>query len=827
MAVCMLAALTDVTRELELQGYDFGLRFSSAKSVNQDVVIIAIDDAALKEQGAWPWPRDVLASATDKLASARPAVIGFVLPFDSKQTVHGLEYIEAMKELLNGVPGNTELKKLIRKAEISLDTDRVLADSFSTAGRVVLPIPFLTEEDKSPQDLSLNDYLKKYTLTQLEGLTKKTGSWKDWFIRDPVLNAGQVFPPIEELAKQAGGAGTIYLGANAPHVRTEPLVLQYGDNYLPSFVMMIAARNKGLSTGRILIDLKHHRVNLGDSVVKVDEKLRIYPRFYRGKKDQAAFPTYSILDVLNDQIGRDELRNKTVLVGLTSLQNAIPQETPIGVAVPPVEVAAHKVSSLLNDELYAVPEWSSWVQLGALLVIGLYLMYVLPSFRVSTGFALSGLLLIGLLNAHFIAMIAKSIWIPLMTPMLALVIGHLVLGAKRYVEERLSVIHQELSHANQMLAQSFHSQGQLDQAFEKYRKCLFNTSLLDQLYSLGQDFERKRQYNKAASVFKYIAAHDGRFRDVTERMARNQEISDNLAMPGGGLAAANPANGTLVLSNSGMQKPMLGRYQIDSEIGRGAMGMVYLGHDPKIGRTVAIKTMMLKQEFEGEKLEEVKKRFFREAETAGRLNHPNIVTIYDVGDDQDLSYIAMDFLKGENLLKYAKQGSLLDAEEVFEIIAKVAEALDYAHSKHVVHRDVKPANIIYDKASGTLKVTDFGVACLTDTSKTKTGTILGSPSYMSPEQLAGQKVDGRSDLFSLGVTFYQLLSGELPFVGESLASLMYKIANEKHPDIRMFCPDLPSCATKIINKALNKDIDRRFQNGNQMAISIRRCLERF
>jgi len=265
---------------------------------------------------------------------------------------------------------------------------------------------------------------------------------------------------------------------------------------------------------------------------------------------------------------------------------------------------------------------------------------------------------------------------------------------------------------------------------------------------------------------------------------------------------------------------------IDSELGRGAMGMVYLGHDPKIGRSVAIKTMSLSQEFEGDKLADVKERFFREAETAGRLHHPNIVTIYDVGEDQELSYISMDYLRGENLMAYAKSESLLPAQETFDVIVQVAEALDYAHNERVVHRDIKPANMIYDRDNGIVKVTDFGVACLTDTSKTKTGTILGSPSYMSPEQLAGAKVDGRSDLFSLGVTLYQMLTGELPFIADSLASLMYKIANEKHPDIRMFRPDLPSCVSQVINKALHKDLERRFQSGAQMAKALTRCRER-
>ena len=179
-------------------------------------------------------------------------------------------------------------------------------------------------------------------------------------------------------------------------------------------------------------------------------------------------------------------------------------------------------------------------------------------------------------------------------------------------------------------------------------------------------------------------------------------------------------------------------------------------------------------------LDEVKERFFREAETAGRLNHPNIVTIYDAGEEHDLAYISMEFLKGKDLAPHTKADNLLPTKKVVDIIAKVAEALDYAHEQNVVHRDIKPANIMYEPETGVVKVTDFGIARITDSSKTKTGMVLGTPSYMSPEQLAGKKVDGRSDLFSLGVMLYQLSTGQLPFTGESMASLMYKIANEPH-----------------------------------------------
>jgi len=268
---------------------------------------------------------------------------------------------------------------------------------------------------------------------------------------------------------------------------------------------------------------------------------------------------------------------------------------------------------------------------------------------------------------------------------------------------------------------------------------------------------------------------------------------------------------------------MLGRYEIEKELGKGAMGVVYFGKDPKIGRTVAIKTLALSEEFEADELQDVKVRFFREAETAGRLNHPNIVSIYDAGEEHDLAYIAMEFLKGKDLVPYTRPGNLLPLPKVMNIIASVADALYYAHSQNVVHRDIKPANIMYDPETDTVKVTDFGIARITDSSKTKTGLVLGTPSFMSPEQLAGQKIEGRSDLFSLGASLYQLACGKLPFVGDSLAQLMYRIANEPHIDILSVKADLPACLVAIINRSMAKRIEDRYASGAEMAEALRRC----
>ena len=234
--------------------------------------------------------------------------------------------------------------------------------------------------------------------------------------------------------------------------------------------------------------------------------------------------------------------------------------------------------------------------------------------------------------------------------------------------------------------------------------------------------------------------------------------------------------------------------------------------------------MALAQEFDADELDEVKQRFFREAETAGRLNHPNIVTIYDAGEEHDLAYIAMEFLNGRDLVPQTKPAGLLPLPEVVSIVARVADALDYAHRNHVVHRDIKPANIMYEPGSDLLKVTDFGIARITDSSRTRTGMVLGTPSYMSPEQLAGKKIDGRSDLFSLGVMLYQMCCGQLPFAGDSMAQLMFRITNESPTDILSIKPDLPAGIVAVITTALSKNPGQRYQQGAEMAAALRACL---
>jgi serine/threonine protein kinase len=269
----------------------------------------------------------------------------------------------------------------------------------------------------------------------------------------------------------------------------------------------------------------------------------------------------------------------------------------------------------------------------------------------------------------------------------------------------------------------------------------------------------------------------------------------------------------------------LGRYRIESEIGRGSMGAVYLGHDPQIGRRVAIKTLALSREFHGDKLVEARARFFREAETAGRLQHPDIVTIFDAGEAQELAWIAMEYIKGHDLQRHAAPGRLLELAQLLPIVARVADALAHAHRQGVVHRDVKPANVMVDLETGLVKVTDFGVARISDASRTRTGLVLGTPSFMSPEQMAGRPADGRSDLYSLGVMLFQLLTGALPHQGDSMAKLMHQITNEPAPDVRTLRPELPAALADIVALALEKRVEVRYADGRQMAIDLRAVAE--
>jgi serine/threonine-protein kinase len=372
---------------------------------------------------------------------------------------------------------------------------------------------------------------------------------------------------------------------------------------------------------------------------------------------------------------------------------------------------------------------------------------------------------------------------------------------------------------NKMLGLSFQAQGLLDMAFDSFRKCSLNDEAVKEaIFNLALDFERKRMFNKAISAYEYLLK-GGKFKDANDRIWRLRRAE---AKSLGG-SIGNRAETTVLFNQDTKTKPTLGRYEVLKEIGKGAIGTVYLGRDPKINRKVAIKTLRY-DEIDSEQLADIKERFFREAEAAGRLSHPNIVTIYDAGEDYDITYMAMEYLDGHDLARHCRKDNLLPPKTILNIIVRVAFALDYAHKHKVIHRDIKPANIMLTE-KGHVKVTDFGIARLTSADSTQTGVILGTPNYMSPEQVLGKKLDGRSDIFSLGAVFYELLTGEKPFKSNNIGNLMHNIASAKFQPIRELRPDVPPCCEALVKRMMTKGRAKRFTSAGEVVIESQQCLE--
>ncbi len=828
---------SDFFAALDRRYYDFSST-STSRQPSDRIAVIAIDDQSIANIGRWPWPRDKLAKMTDLLAGANAKVIGNTVFFFEPQTDRGLDYIRKMKAALNpadaaaaasapasvptsgapatpatdaaapaaapsGDPVRDELNKIIADAEAGLDTDAILAASIKKAGNVVIPSFYTLGDPLGNPDSPLPDYAAKFAIDDPSNFS---------------FSAVKQQQPIPVIGAAASGIGHLnQLPDRDGSVRQEILLVNYAGKAVPSMALVLAAKSLNINPADIKTD-PGKAVLVGKLRIATDDSALMLPQFYKAADGKSAFPVDSFYDVLTGKIPPSKYTGKIVIIGATAAGVGTLFPTPAGANVSPAEELAHVTSSILNEHFIVDPGWGRYATLFAFLLVAAYLIGGLPRLSAGRAAAVTAILFVVLLIAEFSLLSVSAIWLKFVFAAALLIIGHLALTTKRFLVTEAGKIKsdEESAETNRMMGLAMQGQGQLDAAFDRFRRVPFSDALLDNLNNLALDFERKRQFNKAQSVYEHMASYNKDYKDLKTKLSRAKNLSETVILGGGG----SHAGGTLLLDGGGVEKPMLGRYQVEKELGKGAMGIVYLGKDPKIGRVVAIKTMALSQEFEGGDLDDARERFFREAETAGRLQHQNIVTIFDAGEEHDLAYIAMEFIKGKDLADSVKEHPL-PIDRVLSIVARVADALSYAHRQGVVHRDIKPANIMCDLDADTVKVTDFGIARITDSSKTKTGVILGTPSYMSPEQVAGEKIDGRSDLFSLGVMLYQLLTGELPFQADSIARLMYRIANEPAPDIRTIKPELPKKLALIVAFALNKQAEARYQDGEKFAVDLR------
>ncbi len=710
VVVLLLYGLSDLLADFERELYDFGVS-TAGHPPAADISIIAIDDAPLPRPGPSPVAREDLARLTDQLAQAGASLVVLELPFANPQPEPAQEQVRRIAQTLGADPalaGNASVQALVRAAQSATSGDERLARSLRASGRVVL--------------------------------ASRPGA-----------------PPIAPLSGAALAVAELSFRSDTDGVlRSQALFAGADGKGAPGLPLVVAAHRLKVPLSEIR-RIADAGVRMGTQLLHTEDGDRVRPHFYATSDGKPAFTQTPLADVLSGRSAASRFAGHTVFVGLTSNQWVTPLDTPLSIAMSPVEALAHVSSALSQGHVVVQPVWAQGATLLVSAAIGALLVWQLPRLRGARRFVLALALSALLLVAQWTLQTMLGQWVPLVIPVVALWLGVIVLAMWPRPAPAPSP---------------------------------------------WQAVERRR---------------------VPRHHPQPAAAAPMMAPPRNGAATAVPASSApaSVPATQDASRMTLGPYVVEKKIGQGSMGAVYLGRDPQSDRVAAIKTIALRKEFEGDALQEARQRFAREAQTAGRLSHPDIVGIYASGEDRDLAWIAMEYLRGRDLAHYASPARLLPLPVVLRIGARVAEALAYAHRQGVVHRDIKPANVMVDLAADTVKVTDFGIARIADASRTRTGLVLGTPSFMSPEQLAGSPVDGRSDLYSLGVMLFQLLSGRLPHEADSMARLMALIASDTAPDVRTWRPELPEALADVVALALEKRPEVRYADGHQLATDLR------
>jgi eukaryotic-like serine/threonine-protein kinase len=806
-------------RLMENTTYDMRAALRAHGQQSEQIELVAVDQESLNKVGRWPWPRATQARLIENLRASGAKVIAFDFPLsEPDRSSQGMEEVRAMRQRLTAQIASPQTDARQREAyvrmlqelgesETRLDQDAKFATVLGRGSEVILPIHFEVGRPEEGENAEPSAAIVASSFSLVDNPRDMTSF--------PPAKVRKMIAPLPAFQLPQLGFGHSVVTPDADNVlRRDVVLVEYLDRFYPSFALRAVSAYLDVAPSDAHVVLGKG-VKVGDLWIPTDRYMRARISF---SGPAGSFKAFSAHHVLGGKIPPSTFRGKLVVVGpLAAVAGSVSYDTPTSPSIAGVEVTANVIQNMLSQSFLTIPRWAPAVELSALLLIGTFVVLALPRLGTKWSGIVAGTVLISYLGFVAIVYASKGYVLTVAHPVLLLILGYTFIAAKRaLLAERSTSAGGVDAETNRMLGLTFQGQGMLELAFDKFRACPIDDSMKDLLYNLGQDFERKRMSSKALSVYQHIATKDKKYKDVEQRIKRLG------AAESAGAGGKSSTSGSLLAEGSDV-KPTLGRYEVVKELGRGAMGIVYLGKDPKIHRSVAIKTMRL-DEIEADELPDVKARFFREAESAGKLSHPNIVTIFDAGEEADLAYFAMEVLDGVDLKDLCKKRNLLPVKRTLEIVTKVSEALDYAHSQSVVHRDIKPANIMV-MPDGTVKVTDFGIAKIVTTAKTQTGIVLGTPSYMSPEQLSGAKVDGRSDLFSLGVVLFEMLTGERPFQGESVATLMYVIANQPHPSPFELRPDLPKAVGPVIDRALQKDAAKRYQRGLEMAQDLRAVMQ--
>jgi len=609
------------------------------------------------------------------------------------------------------------------------------------------------------------------------------------FSKYPPPAVARIYPPEAALADSAKFLGFVNVNIdNDRKIRRQPLVVGFRGEFFPSIQVAAAANYLGLRRNDLEIKVGSG-IALGSRIVPTDRSGQMNINF---SGPAGTFKTFSAADLLSRQIAPHELSGKLILVGYTGTGATNIYSTPISPSLPGLELDANIIENIIHDNTLKGAGGRININLFVLIAIGAFCAFILPKISLLNRIAVLVIFLVVLLNLNFILFSTFNVVTKTFYPALEIVFFLAAAPVVRIGKESAAESDDEDDEVDY---ESLLSPGQPTDA---------------QMWSAPQPRQEREQTVMSTtplpSTPKTIFAGGGTT-SPSKTVASSREHVRSLT------ATLEPP-----------PTDHFGRYRILRSIGKGAMGNVYQGLDPAIDRPVALKTIRVDQYADPQETDELKERLLREAKAAGKISHPNIVTIYDVGEENGIQYIAMEYLEGQTLENLLRRGLDWDYRTISKMMIQACEALDYAHENGIVHRDIKPANIMIVDG-GKVKVMDFGIARLDKSaSMTQTGTALGTPNYISPEQLKGQMIDRRSDIFSLGVVFYEILTREKPFKGDTISALIYSILHSDPPRPSEINMDIPRIFDKIVAKALVKDPDLRFQRAKDIADILRKLI---
>jgi len=820
LAVVIFASATRIS-VLENLYYDF-LQQNQYKPASDQILLVEAEPFDDQQSPTWSSERFQRLAERLNAAGARLVVATIPLSFPqvpNDQQMSALAELERrarrtreQRSLTNG--SGEDMDSLTRQLQLFRDhyeSRGKMAERIGAAGNVLLAAmvtEFDTTDSSRPADCS--SHAVKITNAQMSRIQE-------------VRRIRHLIVPPQEICFAGRSIGySNFWADNDGVIRQTELLLNANGIYYPSLSLAAASAAFAPASGPVML-AADQTLAVGSRTIHTQPGFTILNRYYPEDSKRRPFATMTAGEVLDGNFAKDRVENRIVLLGLSSQSSQTGYVTPVSANMSPLVLVATSLSNLLDDDFLLRPDWARLMQLALMICVGALALFWAPKMS-SVGLVLAGVIIaVTLLSLEAYLLVAMRIWVPLVTAALfgAVAIWSNILW--RGFTEPAPAVTAAPSARPPKTARISH-RDQLDLEFSVLRQQESTAETKRRLYQIACAHIELREFAKAERILNHLQSLEPDYRDVREKL---QKLS--------GAPAPQPPKDkdkemeTPEITQAPPEKTAsgnvrtLGRYEVSNVLGKGAMATVYLGRDPKINRQVALKTIALAEEFDAEQLQDAKDQFLREAESAGRLNHPNIIAIYDVGEEGDIAYLAMEYFDGVALNDHSRPENLLPAKWVLELAARAADALDYAHKQNVVHRDIKPANLMYNAATDTLKLTDFGIARLTDSSRTKTGIILGTPSYMSPEQLAAEKVTGRTDLYSLGVTIYQLLVGVAPFKADSIPRLMDMIVNDKHRPLSEIKPELPPCVDPIVARLLSKDPEDRFQTGRALALVLRDC----